>query len=124
MDQKRGASGPDGEDLRATLENSRQLTGRLRSAVPGVVGRVEGTLEAFESAAGTVQTIGEDGHVRILSILDRIEAILGDAKSLSGGVRQGKGTLGALLADQDLYDDLRELLADLRRHPWKVIWKE
>jgi phospholipid/cholesterol/gamma-HCH transport system substrate-binding protein len=47
-----------------------------------------------------------------------------DAQKLSGGVREGKGTLGALLSDQDLYDDLRELLADLRRHPWKVIWKE
>ncbi len=30
----------------------------------------------------------------------------------------------ALLADQELYDDVKELLADLRRHPWKFIWKE
>jgi phospholipid/cholesterol/gamma-HCH transport system substrate-binding protein len=114
----------DGGDLRATLENARRLTGRLRAAVPGVVGRVEGTLDAFGSVAGTYQSIGEDGHVRILSLLDRAENILKDAKELSGGVRKGEGTLGALLADQDLYDDLRELLADLRRHPWKVIWKE
>ena len=114
----------DGQDLRSTLENARRLTGRLRTAVPGVVDRVEGTLDAFGSVAGTYQTLGEDGHARILTILDRVEGVMVDAQKLSGGVREGKGTLGALLSDQDLYDDLRELLADLRRHPWKVIWKE
>jgi phospholipid/cholesterol/gamma-HCH transport system substrate-binding protein len=39
-------------------------------------------------------------------------------------LRAGKGTAGALLSRDDIYSDLRELLRDLRRNPWKFFWKE
>ena len=39
-------------------------------------------------------------------------------------IKQGKGTAGALLVDQQIYDDLKELVRDLKRNPWKFFWKE
>ena len=39
-------------------------------------------------------------------------------------LRAGKGTAGALLARDELYSDLRELIRDLKRNPWKFFWKE
>jgi len=39
-------------------------------------------------------------------------------------IRAGKGTAGKLLAKDELYADIRELVRDLRRNPWKVFWKE
>jgi phospholipid/cholesterol/gamma-HCH transport system substrate-binding protein len=39
-------------------------------------------------------------------------------------VRKGKGTAGALLVDPQIYDDLKELVRDLKRNPWKFFWKE
>ena len=39
-------------------------------------------------------------------------------------LRAGKGTAGALLAREDVYADLRELIRDLKRNPWKFFWKE
>jgi phospholipid/cholesterol/gamma-HCH transport system substrate-binding protein len=47
-----------------------------------------------------------------------------DAQSLVTKVKQGKGTAGALLADEALYDDIRELVRDLKHNPWKIMWKE
>jgi phospholipid/cholesterol/gamma-HCH transport system substrate-binding protein len=37
---------------------------------------------------------------------------------------RGEGTVGALLQDEEVYDDLKELIRDLKRHPWKLIWED
>ena len=47
-----------------------------------------------------------------------------DAQAWSPTSRKGKGTAGALLVDQQIYDDLKELVRDLKRNPWKFFWKE
>ena len=47
-----------------------------------------------------------------------------DAQSIAAGVRKGKGTVGALVADEQLYDDLQELVRDLKHNPWKFFWRE
>ena len=52
------------------------------------------------------------------------DALLDNANGLVTDLRAGKGTAGALLARDDVYSDLRELLRDLKRNPWKFFWKE
>ena len=47
-----------------------------------------------------------------------------DAAAVTGQVRQGKGTLGALAMDEAVYDDLQELLRDLKHNPWKFFWRQ
>lgn len=51
-------------------------------------------------------------------------ALLANADGLVTDVRKGKGTVGALLARDELYSDIRELVRDLKRNPWKFLWKE
>lgn len=50
--------------------------------------------------------------------------LLENTNGLVTDLRQGKGTAGALLARDELYADLRELIRDLKRNPWKLFWKE
>ena len=33
-------------------------------------------------------------------------------------------TVGALVMDEQLFDDLQELARDLKHNPWKFFWKE
>ena len=47
-----------------------------------------------------------------------------DAEELIRRVKQGQGTAGALLRDEALYDDLSELVRDLKHNPWKLMWKQ
>jgi phospholipid/cholesterol/gamma-HCH transport system substrate-binding protein len=54
----------------------------------------------------------------------RAGTLLDGATALVGDLRAGKGTAGALLSRDELYSDLRELLRDLKRNPWKFFWKE
>ena len=68
---------------------------------------------------------------RALEVADRAVAVAGKAGGLIDNVdgmvtdlRKGKGTAGALLVREEVYADLRELLRDLKRNPWKFFWKE
>jgi phospholipid/cholesterol/gamma-HCH transport system substrate-binding protein len=54
----------------------------------------------------------------------RVKGIAVDAESLMKHVKQGKGTVGALVMDEAVYDDLQELLRDLKHNPWKFFWRE
>jgi len=47
-----------------------------------------------------------------------------DAQQLVTRVKSGQGTAGALLADEALYDDISELVRDLKHNPWKILWKQ
>lgn len=47
-----------------------------------------------------------------------------DASEIVAHVKAGKGTAGALVMDEALFDDLQELMRDLKHNPWKIMWKE
>lgn len=52
------------------------------------------------------------------------KAISKDAQALMQHVKDGRGTVGALVMDESLYDDLQEMLRDLKHNPWKFFWKQ
>lgn len=54
----------------------------------------------------------------------RAGSLLDNANGMVTDLRAGKGTAGALLSRDELYSDLRELIRDLKRNPWKFFWKE
>ncbi len=50
--------------------------------------------------------------------------LAGDAQAIVSHVQHGKGTLGALVMDEAVYDDLQEMLRDLKHNPWKFFWRQ
>jgi phospholipid/cholesterol/gamma-HCH transport system substrate-binding protein len=71
--------------------------------------RLGGVDRAIDSAGGAAS--------RASALLDGATAVVGD-------LRAGKGTAGALLSRDEVYSDIRELIRDLKRNPWKFFWKE
>ncbi|HEY0252970.1 MAG TPA: hypothetical protein VGC41_15650, partial [Kofleriaceae bacterium] len=71
--------------------------------------RIDTAIGAADKAASAAQKAG--------GLIDNVNGMVTD-------LRAGKGTAGALLAKDELYSDLRELLRDLKRNPWKFFWKE
>jgi phospholipid/cholesterol/gamma-HCH transport system substrate-binding protein len=54
----------------------------------------------------------------------RAKLAAADAQAMVAHVRRGKGTVGALVMDEALYDDLQEMLRDLKHNPWKFFWRD
>lgn len=55
---------------------------------------------------------------------DNAEASLTRVARMLREIDEGEGLVAMLLKDREIYYDLKELVRDLRKHPWKVIWKD
>lgn len=60
----------------------------------------------------------------VRSIARRADRAASDAQQIVAHVRAGQGTVGALVMDEEVYDDLQELVRDLKHNPWKFFWRE
>ncbi|HSD87479.1 MAG TPA: hypothetical protein VLB44_08185, partial [Kofleriaceae bacterium] len=85
----------------------------------------------MSDATRVTKIITEERIDKAISAADKAASAAGKAGGLIDNVngmvtdlRGGKGTAGALLARDDIYSDLRELIRDLKRNPWKFFWKE
>ncbi len=55
--------------------------------------------------------------------LASIEEVLGTLDGVLVDVREGRGTVGRLFTDESLYTDIEEMFADLKLHPWKLLYR-
>lgn len=72
------------------------------------------TLEAIRTGKGAAHELiyGEDGS----KLTQDVAAIMKDVKVIVADVRAGKGTLGALLTDPSLYEDMKSILGNVERN--------
>lgn len=51
------------------------------------------------------------------------DTIYNDLEVIFGRLRKGEGTIGKLLVDETVYNDIEEFTADIKAHPWKLLKK-
>jgi phospholipid/cholesterol/gamma-HCH transport system substrate-binding protein len=54
----------------------------------------------------------------------RANATAADAQMIVSHMKKGEGTIGALVMDEAVYDDVQEMVRDLKHNPWKFLWRE
>jgi phospholipid/cholesterol/gamma-HCH transport system substrate-binding protein len=87
---------------------------------------------AMASARRVAETLGDpEGQAKLKQTLDDVAAVASRAKTMTGDagdivthIKRGKGTVGAVVMDEQLYDDLQEMVRDLKHNPWKFFWRE
>ncbi|NOY91043.1 MAG: MCE family protein [Deltaproteobacteria bacterium] len=118
----------EGPEVRRSLRNlDRSLGALARNVDPlladarSITHKLDESLDAFgpeerESLSSALR--------RASSIAERADSTLGDAQAITTHIREGHGTVGALLMDEEIYDDIQEMLRDLKHNPWKLFWRE
>jgi phospholipid/cholesterol/gamma-HCH transport system substrate-binding protein len=114
----------DGGDIRDIIDNVEEVTEvAAREAEPVLV--------SIRSAADSADRILSDNEPQIANTIDNVEAISIDLNGASADVRtivhrveQGEGSIGRLLRDEEIFEDMREFVRELKRRPWRIIWKE
>lgn len=100
----------------------------MRKELPGLTADARTAMGGAAKVAG--QFTKEDGERLKLAIQryteagERLDSIAGRADRLLTQIDSGQGTLGGFVKDPQVYQDLRALLADLKAHPWKAVWKQ
>ncbi len=88
--------------------------------------------ETMANARRLSATVGDEGQQKkirqtiddVAEIASRAKTTTKDAEAIASQIRRGKGTVGAVVMDEQLYDDLQELVRDLKHNPWKFLWRE
>ncbi|HEY3452351.1 MAG TPA: MlaD family protein [Myxococcales bacterium] len=113
---------------RVMIEDLAAVSAQLRKDVPGITERAQKAADGAAAVAGAFTA--EDGQ-KLKEALARYEkagAQLNDvaakAEKLLTRIEAGEGTIGGMVKDPAVYDDLKTLVTDLKKHPWKVLWKE
>lgn len=114
----------DGGDIRQIIDNVEEVTDvAAREAEP--------MLTSIRSAAASADRILTENEDQIANTIDNVEVISTDLSGASGDVRtivrrieQGEGSIGRLLRDEEIFEDMREFVRELKRRPWRIIWKE
>jgi len=124
--------------VNAGLGDGRPIANLLASA-DGLMGAAKTSLTTLTPTAAAFMTdatrvTGLVTDQRVTSVdkaLDsaglaagRAATLLDNTNGVVVDIRAGKGTIGSLLSRDELYSDIRELLRDLKRNPWKFFWKE
>lgn len=132
-----GAIG-DGKQIKRTLASAERVATKADAAADPILRDAKAVArntriltEKLRDRPTTEVLLGDQGHGKVVGMLDKVDGTLGkadkaldDVQAVTESARKGKGTIGGLLMDNELFMDLKLLLKDLKRHPWKFIWRE
>lgn len=114
----------NGGEIRSILGNVDAVTETLEA-------EAEPTLTSIREAADSAQRVLTENEEEIAATFTNTEQITDDLVEASSDVREmvarveaGEGSIGRLLQDEEIFEDLREFVRELKRRPWRIIWKE
>ncbi|MBN2718949.1 MAG: MCE family protein [Deltaproteobacteria bacterium] len=118
----------DNPDVVKTIQNLKSVSGKLDRELEPLMQDVRDTLAMLNRVGDTLgpeeQKAIRQSLMRLDNVTRRADDALQRVDSMIGRLQQGKGTVGQLLQDEEIYDDLKELLRDIKHHPWKLIWED
>ncbi len=117
--------------LDGVLADVQDFTGHMRQG-PGIAHALVYDGEISKDALGTMAELHEDlrairegnglahsllyGDSSSQHVIGNLNAMSDDLRAIVGDLRQGKGTLGALLVDPTVYEDLRSVIGNVERN--------
>lgn len=112
----------------ALLDDAAASAKVVRSDLPELSKQASVTLGGLAKVSG--QLTEEDGQrlksliAKADSVATKTDAIATRADRMLSKLEAGEGSLGQVMKDPAVYDELKTLLTDVRKNPWKLLWKE
>jgi phospholipid/cholesterol/gamma-HCH transport system substrate-binding protein len=108
-------------DLRETARSFREVTGRLargegflgQLTQPGGEASVKQATEALDRLSRVAEDLG--GDARLGQTLADLRQAMTDLRAIAGQIRAGEGTLGGLIQDPTIYENLAAFLEGAQR---------
>jgi phospholipid/cholesterol/gamma-HCH transport system substrate-binding protein len=95
-----------------------------RRQLRGMIANLETVSERAVGVADDVRSMVTEVRGDVEPVFDSIRQAVDAVAEIVRGIRRGEGTVGALVMDEQIYDDLKELIRDLKHNPWKFFWRE
>jgi phospholipid/cholesterol/gamma-HCH transport system substrate-binding protein len=119
----------DSPKLLRTIDNVDALTAKIRADADPMLKDAREALANLNRVSATVGDPAEQARLKkaigdIAQLAERANATAGDAQAIVGHIKKGEGSVGAFVMDEEIYDDVQEMVRDLKHNPWKFLWRE
>lgn len=118
----------DNPDILRTFKTMNKLANTLNNEINPLLNDIRATLKSFDNLT---DTLGPEDKKRIKSAIKKLDGLAGRTDKLAeradrimARIERGEGTVGQMIQDEEIYDDIKELIRDIKRHPWKLIWDD
>ena len=102
------------KDAIATINTLGLLGEKYLEIFPGSID--SGMLKDGDSLAG-------QDPVMMRDVTNTLTELAKSAKTVVERLKNGEGTIGKLLTEEKIYNDLEDFVADIKAHPWKLLSK-
>lgn len=106
-----------GQSLKSVMDNLDHTMATVSRDIDPIMKDAKGTLD-------NTNKILSENREGINRTIDNLADATADVKSVTGRLDRGEGSVGKLLKDEEIFEDVREFIRELKRRPWRIIWKE
>lgn len=116
-------------ELSQTMQQFRVASTSLNSVITGNKAKIDGTLTNLNQASGNFARLSDSlNQANLGQTVKNLEKSLANVDKIINDVEGGKGTLGKLLKDEAMYNnlndasnELKELIADIKNNPKRYV---
>ena len=101
-------------DITASVKNLKELSAGLKSKVDDMKGIID-------SAKGM---LNDKNKRNVEQSLEKLDSTLTKLDRAMSQIDAKKGPIGLAVYDDETAQNLRDILRDLKTHPWKLLWKK
>ncbi len=124
------------QDLKGSLSNLNSTMNHLNNSaaeIDQLLNRngttLDTTIHNLSNMAYNLNTLSDSlSQIKVKALMAKVNGVLSDFEAISTQLKEGEGTLGKLLNDEELYNNLdqasqqlEELLQDIKLHPKRYI---
>ncbi len=119
----------DNPKIARTIDNIDRISSDVQRDSGPMLKDAREALANVNRVSATVGDAREQERIRkalqdLAELASRANATAADAQSIVAHIKKGDGTVGALVMDEAVYDDVQEMVRDLKHNPWKFLWRE
>lgn len=116
-------------ELSVTMKEFSEASKNLNAIISGNKANLDGTLANLNKATGNFATLSDSlNDAKIGQAFRKLEKSLSNVDRIINDVESGKGTIGKLLKDEGMYNNLegaslemKQLLADFKQNPKRYV---
>ena len=119
----------DNPKLIQTVDNIESLTSKIKEDSGPMLKDAREALANLNRVSATVGDPAQQDRIKkaltdLAQLAERANATVADTQVIVSHIKKGEGTVGALVMDEEIYDDVQEMVRDLKHNPWKFLWRE
>jgi ABC-type transporter Mla subunit MlaD len=115
----------DLDEARAIFLRVRALVGRVELLAADLAGRVDVLRAAVAKAGAQIPADASAALDRALidgqAAMRGASELLGQLRAVMDDLAWGKGTIGAFISDDELFDEFKDMIKLIKRNPWTVL---